>query len=118
METLRTIEGIDRYLLVAGELLFADLPQIALYAFVVTWPLGWIYGIIAAVVFGFIVKTAFHVHFLGPRIDLKGLVLLLAEIVPGIGALSLLSVAMFVISYFHNKRIENEQERIAAGGAV
>lgn len=115
MEPLRKIQDIDRFLLVAAALIFADLPQIALYVSVVTWPLGWLYGILMAFIFGFILNMAFNVHLLGPRMGFKAVIYFLAEAVPGIGALSFLSVAMFVISYFHNRHVDEGLEQAEAG---
>lgn len=109
MENLKKIEGIDRFLLIAGTLLFGDIPQIVLYFIPFMWPVGWMWGLLAAMVFGFILNTAFDIHIFGPRMGMKAIVYFLMEVVPLIGAISFLSVGMFVITYFHNRHVDAEQ---------
>lgn len=111
MEPLRKIEGIDRFLLTACALIFADIPQLILYFFGVTWPFGWLYGIIMALIFGFILNMVFNVSLFGPRMGMKAIVYFLAEALPGVGALSFLSVAMFVVSHFHNNNVDEEKNK-------
>lgn len=107
MENLKKIDGLDRYLLIATTLIFGDIPQIVLTF--VFFPAGWIYGIISALIAGFILNMVFNIHIFGPRMGMKAIVLFLPELIPGIGALSFLSVAMFVITHFHNKHVEEAE---------
>ena len=62
MENLKKIEGIDRYLLIAATLIFGDIPQIVLYFIPFMWPVGWIWGVIAALIFGFILNAGSRIH--------------------------------------------------------
>lgn len=110
----RKIEGIDRFILIACALIFADIPQAALT--VAFLPIGWGYGIVTAIIFGFILNAAFDVRMFGPRMGFKAIVYFLMEMVPGIGAISFLSVGMFVISHFHNKHVDDQEKEM--GGAV
>gem|GEM_PF-5965160 len=55
MEKLIKVDGLDRFLLIASALIFADLPQIVLYF--LAWPLGWLYGLIWSLVFGFVLHA-------------------------------------------------------------
>jgi hypothetical protein len=111
MDTLKRIEGIDRYLLISTALIFFDLPQIILYFIPGFWVIGWIMGVIGAMLYGFVLNTAFNVNMFGPRMGMKALVYFIAEILPAIGMINLLSVAMFVISYFHNNNADEDEEQ-------
>lgn len=110
MDEQRKIEGIDRFMLVSLALLFVDLPQLVLYAGLVTAPFAWGWGIIGSGIFGFIINMTFDVGMFLPRQGLKrGLPFLLAEFIPYVGALSLLSVAIFIVSTFHNHNIDKRK---------
>ena len=108
MENLKKIEGIDRYLLIAATLIF-EISRRSSCTSSRSWPVGWIWGVIAALIFGFILNAAFDVRIFGPRMGMKAIVLLFPELVPGIGAISFLSVAMFVITHFHNKHVDAQE---------
>lgn len=111
MDTLKKIEGIDRFLLVSFSFLFVDLPQLLLYAAQISAPFAWLWGIIGSGIFGFIINEAFNVGMFAPRMGIKrGLPFLLAECVPYLGAFSLLSVAIFIVSIFHNNSVDEKRE--------
>ena len=117
MEELRKLEGLDRFMLVSLAFILVDLPQIALYASLVGSWIGWIWGIIGAAIFGFIINTAFDVGMFLPRQGLRrGIPFILIEIVPFLGTLSLLSVTIVIVSIAHNKSVDRKlKEREEAG---
>ena len=110
MDTLKEIKGIDRYLLIATALLFVDLPQAVLTLIPGLFLFGWLWGILGSLVFGFILHQAFNVRMFSPRMGLKAIAPFLMEIVPGIGAISLLSVAIFIVSHFHNNNVAEDNQ--------
>lgn len=117
MEELRKVEGLDRFMLVSLAFILVDLPQIALYASLVGSWIGWLWGLFGAAIFGFIINTTFDVGMFLPRQGLRrGLPFLLAELIPGLGILSFLSVSIVVVSIFHNKDVDRKlKEREEAG---
>lgn len=106
MDEPRKVEGIDRFLLVSTALLFADLPQIALYVTPFMWPAGWIWGTICALVYSFTLNATFNMRMLGPRSNFKVTAPFFLEFLPGLGFISLLSVGIFISTYFHNQSID------------
>lgn len=117
MEELRKLEGLDRFMLVSLAFILVDLPQIAAYASVIGAGFAWMWGMIGAALFGFIINMNFDVGMFLPRQGLRrGIPFLLAEFVPYLGALSFLSVSIIVVSIFHNKSVDQKlKEREAAG---
>lgn len=117
MEELRKLEGLDRFMLVALAFFLVDLPQMAGYASLVGAWIAWIWGIVGAIIFGFIINMSFDVGMFLPRQGLRrGLPFLLAEFIPFLGVLSFLSVGIFVVSIFHNKSVDRKlKEREEAG---
>lgn len=120
MEELRKLEGLDRFMLVTLAFLLVDLPQMAAYASLVGAWIAWLWGIIGAIIFGFIINMAFDVGMFLPRQGLRrGLPFLLAEFIPFLGVLSFLSVGILVVSIFHNKSVDrklNEREEAGYNG--
>lgn len=110
MEEGQKIEGLDRFLLISTALLFADIPQMVLYFIPFAWPAGWLWGILGGITYGFITNLAFNVRLFGPRMGMKALVWFIAELIPGIGAISQLSLGMFIITYFHNRNVDAASE--------
>lgn len=117
MEELRKLEGLDRFMLVALAFFLVDLPQMVGYASLVAAWLAWLWGIFGAMAFGFIINMAFDVGMFLPRQGLRrGIPFLLIEIFPFLGALSLLSVTIVIVSIAHNKSVDRKlKEREEAG---
>lgn len=115
MEKLKKIEGVDRFLLIAGALTFADIPQIILYAIPFASPIAWMWGILASMIFGFILNTTFDVRLFGPRWLLRTLAFLLAEFIPYLGAIVLLSVGLFIITIMHNRHVDQRLRALEEG---
>lgn len=74
MDTLKKIAGTDRFLLVSTALIFFDIPQVALYASGIFGLNAWLWGILGAFIYGFIVNAAFNVGLFEPRMGLRVLV--------------------------------------------
>jgi hypothetical protein len=110
MESLKKIEGIDRFFLITTSFIFIDLAQALMYASGVFWFQAWLWGILGSMIYGFIVNASFDVQLFGPRMGMKVLVFFLVELIPGVGVFSLLSVAMFIIAYFHNNNVDETQK--------
>jgi hypothetical protein len=115
MESAKKIEGIDRYLLVSSSLILVDLPQIGLYASGVLWIPGWVWGILGSIIFGCIMNLSFNVSLFGPRMGMKTLAYFLCELIPGLSAITLLSVGLLIITYFHNSNIDKRETEGADG---